>query len=498
MGAAVVVADLCRALTRRRNLIWSLAASGLIAWSLAFLFPVDKLDRVLLGFVDLKSPTGYWQTSVDPPWQTSGVAYMNWATVAAGRYQFAGGVIGDGMGCYISSNQFANLLVLTVPIVVAAWLHASRGRLHLAIRITVAAAILAAAVWTNGVVAKSRAGTGALMFACIVLVNLVVEGRWTRRLAEAATVAAGAGVVLLCGFLYGAFGDVVSWLPAALQPTAAALVNDPRVTAARVALRMFWASPLLGTGLDTFGSVFARFQPGDIALLYAHNDYAQLLAEAGVVGAALATGLGGVLLVRGHRFYCGVPPAARLLEAGPWAAAAGLAFHAAFDWNIHVPANALAAGIVIGLCAATGGPTRSQSAGAMANMARIGCTVLLACGAVASLALLFRDATSETVERRLRTGVTLARLADDDAKRAAAMAALSAAIEVGESMTAWDQWNSRLPLLLGQGQLHLAGLASPAKAGDHAAMATNAFERAQRRCGMLRGGLEPLPQTRPQ
>jgi hypothetical protein len=192
-----------------------------------------------------------------------------------------------------------------------------------------------------------------------------------------------------------------------------------------------------------------------------------------------------------------VPPAARLLEAGPWAAVAGLAFHSAFDWNMHVPANALAAGIVIGVCAATGGLSRSQSTGSPANLARIAGTALLACGAVVSLALLARDATSETVERRLRTAVTMARLADDDAKRAAAMAGLSAAIEAGERMAARDRWNSRLPLLLGQAQLHLAGLSSPAAAGDHAALAATAFERARRRCGMLRGGLEPLPQPRP-
>jgi O-antigen ligase len=497
LGATVVVADLCRALARRRGLIWALAASGLIVWSLALLFPVNNLDRVLLGFFDLKSPTGYWQTSVDPPWQTSGVAYMNWATVAAGRYRFAGGVIGDGMGCYISSNQFANFLVLTIPVAVAAWLHATRGRLHLAIRIAVAVAILGAALWTTGAVAKSRAGTAALLFACIVLVNLVVEGRWTRRLAEAATVAATAAVVLSCGILYGPFGGVVAWFPAGLQPHVAALVNDPRVVAARVALRMFWASPLLGTGLDTFGAVFPQFQPGDIALLYAHNDYAQLLAEAGVVGAALAIGLGVVLLVRGNRFYWRVPPAARLLEAGSWAAAAGLAFHAAFDWNMHVPANALASGIVLGVCSATGGLSRSQSTGSLLHAVRIGCTALVVCGTVVALTMLVRDAVSETVQRRLRTAVTWARLADDDTERTEAMARLSAAIEAGERMTAWDQRTARLPLLLGQAQLHLAELSSPVESRNLAALAAAAFERARHRCAMLHGMLEPLPQPRP-
>ena len=457
LAATVVVADLCRTLAHRRSLIWALAASGLTVWSLAILFPVANIDRVLLGFIDLKSPTGYWQTSVDPPWQTSGVAYVNWATVGSGRYPFAGAVIGDGMGCFISSNQFANFLVLTIPVAVAAWLHLTRGRLHIAMRVAVATAILAAAVWTTGVVAKSRAGTGALLFACVVLVNLVVDGRWTRRLAEAASVAAVAAAVLLCGVLYGAFGGVVGWFPAGLQSHVAALVNDPRVTAARVAIRMFWASPLLGTGLDTFSAVYPRFQPGDITLLYAHNDYAQLLAESGVVGSALAIGIGCALLVRGHRFYWRVPPAARLLEAGPWAAVAGLAFHAAFDWNMHVPANALAAGLVLGICAATGGLSRSQSTVSVVNAARIACTSLLVCGAIAAPTTLARDAMSETVERRLRTAVTLARLANDDEERAGAIARLDTAIEVGECMSGWDRRNARLPLLLGQAQLHLAG-----------------------------------------
>jgi len=497
LAAAVVVADLGRALVHRRRLIWALAASGLIVWSLALLFPVNKFDRVLMGFVDLKSPTGYWQTSIDPPWQTSGVAYVNRATIDARSYTFEGGVIGDGMGCFISSNQFANFLVLTIPVAVAAWLHMTRGRLHLAIRVTVAATIFAGAMWTTGVMAKSRAGTGALLFACIVLVNLVVDGGWPRRLAEAATVASTAAVVLFCGVIYGPLSGIISWLPAGLQPHVATLINDPRVVAARVALRMFWASPLLGTGLDTFGDVFPRFQPGDITLLYAHNDYAQLLAESGIAGAAVAIGLGSVLLMRGHRFYWRVPPAARLLEAGPWAAAAGLAFHAAFDWNMHVPANALAAGIVMGICAATGGRSRPQSTSAPAQMARIGVTALLACGTVAALAMLTRDAVSETVERRLRAAVTWARLADDEPARAESLDRLATAIEAGDRMTVWDSRNSRLPLLLGQARLHLAGLVPAAEAAPLTALAAESFERARRRCGMLRGVPEPLSLPQP-
>lgn len=498
LAATIVVADLSRGLARRRGLIWALAAAGLVAWSLAILFPVDKFDRVLLGFVDLKSPTGYWQTSVDPPWQTSGVAYVNWATVTTGQYAFDGGVIGGGMGSFISSNQFSNFLVLTIPVAVAAWLYLTRGRLHSAIRFAVAAAILGAALWTTGIMAKSRAGTGALVFSCIVLVNLVVDGRWQRRAAEAATIVSTAAVILLCGLLYGAPRDVVGWFPAGLQAHIASLLDDPRVAAARVALRMFSASPLLGTGLDTYGEVFPRFQPGSTTLFYAHNDYAQLLSEAGLAGALLALSLGGVMVVRGHRFYWQVPPAARLLEAGPWASLAGLAFHSAFDWNMHVPANALAAGIVVGICAATGGLSRPQSTSGLVKVTRILLTATVACAAVAALALLARDAASEQTQRQLRMAVAKAQLADADAKKAEVAALLSAAIEAGTRMKPYDRRSSRLPLLVGQAQLHLAAFGSPEDPADLAEAADANFEQARRLCAVLRGAVEPLPVTQPQ
>ncbi len=486
LGTAVVTADLARTLVPRRTLLRAIAGMGIVVWILAILFPIDKLDRVLLGFIDLKSPTGFWQTTVDPPWLTNGVAYINESVVGDRRYRFEGGVIGSGMGCYVSSNQFANCLVITVPILVAAWLSFSRDRVPPLLRNGMALVTFAAAIWTTGVIAESRAGTCSLVIATIVFFNLVVKTGWIRRVAECATWLSISSFVALCVVLYGPFDDAAAVFPESLQPRVAAVFSDPRVTAARVALRMFWASPFLGTGLDTFGTVFPRFHPANITLFYAHNDYAQFLAEAGLAGAALMGMLGFMVLQRAHRFYWRVPPTARVLEAGPWAALAGMAAHAAFDWNLHLPANALLAAVVGGICAATGGVRQGKEYGVAGRTAAEIARVLFLVGAVASVLPLTRAAVSENVERDLRAAVTTARLIKADPDREEAVVILSSALAAGERMRAWDSANSRLLLLLGQGYLHLGEL-SDGSTEAHMQASEAAFSEAKRRCGMIRG-----------
>jgi hypothetical protein len=304
-------------------------------------------------------------------------------------------------------------------------------------------------------------------------------------------------VTLFCVLLYGPFGDVVAWFPVGLQPTVAAIWSDPRIVAARVAVRMFFASPLLGTGLDTFDHVFPRFHPAGTTLFYAHNDYAQLLAESGAVGATLAVGLATVLLIRGRRFYTLVPPSARLLEAGPWAALAGIAAHAAFDWNLRVPANAIMAACIAGLCAATGGRSVPQSTSMLTRIARVACAAVCVGAAVIVFATLARDAVSETVQRELRTTLTHARLAKDNEARLAVVPDLTSAVEAGDRMAAWDTRDSELFVLIGQAHLHLADLTTNGIAARHSAATTQAFEQAQRTCAMLRGTAEPATATAP-
>ena len=78
-----------------------------------------------------------------------------------------------------------------------------------------------------------------------------------------------------------------------------------------------------------------------MALEQAHNDYLELLASGGLVGAALAAWFV-VSLVRAARRNLrarGLP--LRAVRAGSLAGLAAVALHSLFDFGLHVTANAV-------------------------------------------------------------------------------------------------------------------------------------------------------------
>lgn len=125
-------------------------------------------------------------------------------------------------------------------------------------------------------------------------------------------------------------------------------VNSADPTTGRVhfwsgALQIIRDHPWLGTGLGSFGSVYTRYDTGNGAyrLEQAHNDYLQILSDAGVVGGLLGL-VFVVLLFRAalkrlqsqDRFRRGV-------ILGALAGCVGVLVHSFFDFTLHTTANAL-------------------------------------------------------------------------------------------------------------------------------------------------------------
>jgi O-antigen ligase/tetratricopeptide (TPR) repeat protein len=117
-----------------------------------------------------------------------------------------------------------------------------------------------------------------------------------------------------------------------------------RLELAKNTLAMAQDYPVLGVGLSCWPEMFPHYRLAPwIPVIYreAHNDYAQLLAETGIVGFAL---IAWFFIVIVRRFYKALGAGTEPLSptfAAVCAALSVVAFHEFFDFPLHTPANAL-------------------------------------------------------------------------------------------------------------------------------------------------------------
>jgi putative inorganic carbon (HCO3(-)) transporter len=111
----------------------------------------------------------------------------------------------------------------------------------------------------------------------------------------------------------------------------------------RDTLAMIRANPLLGVGLGAFSTAYPIYTQSNGSLLVAaaHNDYLQILAECGVVGAALALWF---LMLVIRAIFRGVQSSDPLfagLAMGGGAGVFSALMHSFFDFNLQIPSIAL-------------------------------------------------------------------------------------------------------------------------------------------------------------
>lgn len=129
----------------------------------------------------------------------------------------------------------------------------------------------------------------------------------------------------------------------------AGLSNPDEITNGRlhfwsVAWRIFLDHPLLGAGLDSFAYAFTRYDSwnGNYRVEQAHNDYLQILADAGLIGFVCASAFIFLLFKQGWRAIRQSTDSFRRSTAtGALAGAAGILIHSFFDFPLRTPANAL-------------------------------------------------------------------------------------------------------------------------------------------------------------
>jgi O-antigen ligase len=111
----------------------------------------------------------------------------------------------------------------------------------------------------------------------------------------------------------------------------------------RDSLRILRDYPWKGIGLGSFEDVYPRYQSfaADLNVVHAHNDYAEALAESGIVGGLLL--LAGLLTFLSRAFAHlreRLEDEPGWIQLGATVGCCGLLVHSFADFNLHIPANA--------------------------------------------------------------------------------------------------------------------------------------------------------------
>ncbi|WP_089942145.1 O-antigen ligase family protein [Candidatus Entotheonella palauensis] len=143
--------------------------------------------------------------------------------------------------------------------------------------------------------------------------------------------------------------------------------------------------PLFGIGYNAFPMLSTRYQPINeinLRFVHVHNDWLQLLAETGWIGAGLL--VGGILLVIRAIFLkwrTRHDPFVRMMTAAGLSALVAMGLHSLVDFNLHIPANTLLFTTVLAMtCACSHLPSRKtgEPEDSVMQTARPGRTAILA------------------------------------------------------------------------------------------------------------------------
>jgi O-antigen ligase len=123
--------------------------------------------------------------------------------------------------------------------------------------------------------------------------------------------------------------------------------------------------PVIGTGLGAFDVVYTRYDTrnGTFRLEQAHNDYLQVLSDAGIIGAALGCFFIFVLFRLALKRAQSGDVFRRGVAMGALSGCFAVLVHSFFDFTLHTTSNALLFLFVAALATLNGRVERADSRG---------------------------------------------------------------------------------------------------------------------------------------
>jgi O-antigen ligase len=241
-------------------------------------------------------------------------------------------------GSYVNHNHYAGLMEMLVPFpLVVSMGHLQKGGKRALVAFC--AILMASTIFLSG----SRGGMLAIVLETVVFAALTLVQRRNYRVALGLT---AISVLILAFLVFLGKGEVLGRL--------GDLGPGIRLNMTKDCFRMFFHRPVLGWGLGTFPTVYPGYRTfyTNLFVNEAHNDYAQLLVETGLLGFGLMLWF----LVRLYQY--GLPTSRRweLKWDGAVSLAAllgctGVLFHSFVDFNLQIPANAALFYVLCGLAA---------------------------------------------------------------------------------------------------------------------------------------------------
>jgi O-antigen ligase len=245
-------------------------------------------------------------------------------------------VVGDirPFGPFVNRNHFAGFVELTLPTALGLLMLGGSRRDQAPLTIVMTLVPIGAVVLST-----SRAGIigVALEIVSVMLLSRLGLRRWGwSRLAALAFVAIGA--VALIAWL-GAETAVARFLPGG----AAGVSVARRVSMVRGAMGVFLAHPIAGSGLGTIVDTYPLYETMYDGKLvdHVHDDYAEALAETGLLGGVCGLAFLLLLFRQAQRNLSAEQGSfSRALHVGAVAALVGLLWHSFVDFNLHILSNA--------------------------------------------------------------------------------------------------------------------------------------------------------------
>lgn len=261
-------------------------------------------------------------------------------------------------GIFVNENHFAAFANMLLPVVLAlAWRARFRAIQRGKLSSPAGLFLLAAGLQTVAVVlCRSRAGVAVMALEIVAAVVLF------RHLLRQHPFIGGPGLAIVKGLGLLAMGIVAGLAIAAFAREwqhLAAIRGEWtfRSGILKDALAAWWAQPIWGTGPGTFSTIFPYYRSAlfqDQAILHAHCEPVQFLAEFGVVG-GLCMSLAALLLASAPRksqpVPARIPPFAALERPAFAVGLIACALHSMVDFPLRIPLIALMAAAWAGVWA---------------------------------------------------------------------------------------------------------------------------------------------------